>query len=248
MTALVLAARLVLAAVFAVAGAAKLRDRHGTALTLEQFGVPARAAAPAAVTLPLAELAVAGLLVLDPTAVAGAAGALALLGAFSAAIAASLARGERPDCNCFGQLHSQPVGAWTLARNATLALPAFLIVSEGARGAAAGLIDDLGSLDTATTLAAVALAVAVVALALQGWIALHLMRQHGRLLLRLDDLAGAAPAQPAPRRPGLPVGAPAPDGGRWCWRSWIRAAAPAGRSRRSWPSASAARTARAWSS
>jgi peroxiredoxin/uncharacterized membrane protein YphA (DoxX/SURF4 family) len=211
MDGVVLASRLLLAAVFAVAGAAKLRDRDGTAVTLEQFGLPPGWARPGALLLPVVELGVAALLVFDPTARAGAAGAIGLLAAFAVAISASLARGERPDCNCFGQVHSEPVGASTLARNGLLAVPAVLVLAVGGRGPLAGALDGLGGLDTAVALAAAALALAAVALGVQAWVTLHLMRQHGRILLTLDELAGGTPAA-APRPPrGLPVGAPAPD-------------------------------------
>src|SRR5262245_11676744 len=57
-----LIARLILAAVFAVAGVAKLLDRDGTREGLEGFGVPARIATPGALILPLVEIAVAVLL------------------------------------------------------------------------------------------------------------------------------------------------------------------------------------------
>jgi peroxiredoxin/thiol-disulfide isomerase/thioredoxin len=211
--AVVLAARVVLCAVFAVAGAAKLRDRHGTALTLEEFGLPRRAVPTGALLLPLAELTVAALLMPDVTAVAGAAGASALLGLFIAGIAVNLARGRRPDCNCFGQLHSTPVGAATLARNILLAGLAVIVVAGGQRDAAATALSQLGSLNTATALAASALALALAVLAIQAWLALHLLRRHGMMLLRLDALDGG-PALGAdgfaPNRFHLPIGAPAP--------------------------------------
>jgi thiol-disulfide isomerase/thioredoxin/uncharacterized membrane protein YphA (DoxX/SURF4 family) len=211
MDGVVLASRLLLAALFAVAGAAKLRDRDGTATTLEQFGLAPGWARPGALLLPLAELGVAALLVFDPTARAGAAGAIGLLAAFAVAISASLARGERPDCNCFGQVHSEPVGASTLVRNGLLALPAGLVLAAGGRGAAASALDGLGGLDTATSLAAAALALVVVALGVQAWVTLHLMRQHGRILLSLDQLTVGGPVVAAEPPRGLPVGAPAPD-------------------------------------
>jgi peroxiredoxin/uncharacterized membrane protein YphA (DoxX/SURF4 family) len=211
MDGLVLASRLLLAAVFTVAGAAKLRDRDGTSTTLEQFGLPPGWARPGALLLPLAELVVAVLLLFDPTARAGAAGAIALLAAFAAAIAVSLSRGESPDCNCFGQVHSEPVSASTLARNGLLALPALLVLAAGDRGAAAGALDGLAGLDTATSLAAAALALVLVGLGIQAWVTLHLMRQHGRILLSLDELAGGGPIAAPQRAAGLPVGAPAPN-------------------------------------
>jgi thiol-disulfide isomerase/thioredoxin/uncharacterized membrane protein YphA (DoxX/SURF4 family) len=212
MNGVVLAARLLLAAVFALAGLAKLRDRGGTAITLEDFGVPARLAGPGAWLLPAAELTVAGLLLFDATAVAGALAGLALLAIFGVAISLSLARGERPDCNCFGQLHSEPVGASTLGRNAGLAVPAVIVLVAGHRGAAAGALDGMGAWDTATALAASALALVVLGLVVQAWVNLQLFRQHGRVLLRLDELTEVGPGpRGAPAPPGLPVGAPAPQ-------------------------------------
>jgi hypothetical protein len=40
--------------------------------------------------------------------------------AFSASVAAQLARGKHPPCACFGAWSPAPVGARTLARNAAL--------------------------------------------------------------------------------------------------------------------------------
>ena len=213
MNGVILAARLVLFAVFVLAGAAKLRDRPGTALTLEEFGLPRRAAAAGALLLPLCELTVAALVLPDATAAAGAAGAAALLGLFIAGIAANLARGRRPDCNCFGQIHSTPIGPGTLVRNTLLAGLAVIVIAGGRRDAAATALGHVRRLDTATAFAASALAVALAALAIQAWLALHLLRQNGTMLLRLDALDGGSVADAgrfAPQRSTLPVGAPAP--------------------------------------
>jgi uncharacterized membrane protein YphA (DoxX/SURF4 family) len=54
-----LAARLVLAAVFAVAGIAKLADRDGFRRAVEDFSVPAPLSRVVAVVLPVVELGVA---------------------------------------------------------------------------------------------------------------------------------------------------------------------------------------------
>jgi peroxiredoxin len=116
----VLVVRLFLAGVFAVAGAAKLADRRGSRAAAVDFGVPRAFAGVAALGLPLAELAVAAALLPAGSAVWGLAGACALLVAFTAAIALSMARGQAPDCHCFGQLHSEPAGPRTLIRNAVL--------------------------------------------------------------------------------------------------------------------------------
>src|SRR4051794_29182842 len=110
MDALELIARFVLFAVFAVAGLTKLADRPGSREALVAFGVPERLASPGAAALPVAELAVAVLLIPAATAAIGAVGALVLLLGFCAGIVRSMIRGEAPDCHCFGQLHSEPVG------------------------------------------------------------------------------------------------------------------------------------------
>jgi uncharacterized membrane protein YphA (DoxX/SURF4 family) len=123
-----LVARLILAGVFAVAGAAKLADLPGTRDSVSAFGAPGRLVGPLAVLLPLAELATAALLVPAATAGAGATAALILLLVLSAGIAAGIARGEAPDCRCFGRLRSEPVGPSTLARNFGLALLAAVVV------------------------------------------------------------------------------------------------------------------------
>ena len=44
-----------------------------------------------------------------------------LLSLFVIAIAANLLLGRRPDCNCFGQIKSTPIGWTTVVRNAVLA-------------------------------------------------------------------------------------------------------------------------------
>src|SRR5580658_4551217 len=109
--------RLLLSATFAVAGITKVTDPKGTRQSILDFGAPAWLASPVARLLPLAEVACALALLPAASAVWGAAGTLALLLIFIAAIGISIARGRRPACHCFGQLHSEPVGFATIARN-----------------------------------------------------------------------------------------------------------------------------------
>src|SRR5918997_1008239 len=127
----ILFARLLLAAVFVVAGVAKLADREGSRRAVADFGVPAGLAAPLGILLPLAELAVAAALIPTSTALWGAVGALALLLLFVAGIGVNLARGRKPDCHCFGQFHSSPAGWSTLARNGALAALAGFVRRAG---------------------------------------------------------------------------------------------------------------------
>jgi thiol-disulfide isomerase/thioredoxin/uncharacterized membrane protein YphA (DoxX/SURF4 family) len=125
------AARLALAAVFALAAGAKVLDPAGTRRALGEFGVRARAARVLAWVVPAVEgLAAAGLLI-NPTALVAAALAAALMLAFSVAIGRILRDGRRPDCNCFGQLQSTPIGWRVLARNALVGLAAIFVAATG---------------------------------------------------------------------------------------------------------------------
>src|SRR5215831_1017894 len=141
-----LTARLLLAAVFLVAGIAKLADLAGSRQALRDFGVPARLAMPFGLLLPLAELAVAVALLLPATAWWGALGALALLLLFVVGIAFNLARGRHPECHCFGQLHSAPAGWPTLIRNLVLAAVAGVVVAFGRSMPGPGVLDWLAPL------------------------------------------------------------------------------------------------------
>lgn len=201
--------RLLLAAVFALAAAAKLADRRGSRRSMEDFGMPARIAGAAGVLLPAVELAVAFALVPARTAMLGATGALVLLLTFIAGIARALARGSEPDCHCFGQLHSAPAGWPTLYRNAVLAAGAAFVVAAGAAGDPGP--SAVGALDGVSTTGAVAGALGATTLAAVAAFAALLLR-HGRLLVRVDmlehALAGPGVA-PEPDR-GVRVGSAVP--------------------------------------
>jgi uncharacterized membrane protein YphA (DoxX/SURF4 family) len=124
-------ARFLTAAVFVVSGGAKLSDPSGTRRSLDEFGVPKRLGERGWWALPLVELGTAALMILERTSWSGAVLALALLAGFSAVMAASLGRGHRPECHCFGRLHSEPIGARSLLRNAVIAVPALVVILWG---------------------------------------------------------------------------------------------------------------------
>src|SRR5919109_26358 len=155
MDAILLSARLILAAVFVVAGVAKLADREGTVEAVTAFGVPSRLGGVVAGPLPLFELAAGALVVASDTARAGAVVAAALLVCFCVAIARSLVRGEAPDCHCFGQLHSSPAGPWTLVRNFALMAVAGFVIAGGAGVSATAWIGTLSGTGLVALLAGV---------------------------------------------------------------------------------------------
>jgi len=169
-----------------------------TALYIAGRELRPRRLAPAAVLLPAAELAVAGALLSARLAWLGALAALGLLVLFSAAIAAQLARGRRPECNCFGAVHAKPIGPATLVRNLALLGCAAAVVAAGPGRTGPGAFGLFGD--------PLQLALGVLALLAAGQAALvvALLRRHGRVLARLDELE-------AEQRSGPAVGEPAPD-------------------------------------
>jgi len=216
----ILIARVGLASVFLVAGAGKLADLPGSRQAVAGFGVPRRLANLSGTLLPLVEMVLALLLLIPLTAWWGAVGAAALLVLFLAGMARSMIRGEAPDCHCFGQIHSEPVGWPTIARNGGLLVVALFAASPGPRQTAPGIADWTSHLTTGeTVLAFLILGVAV--LVVGQWIViLEAVRQNGRLLVRLDTLvttlteggvAVSGPRPPSVAPPdGLPVGSSAP--------------------------------------
>jgi peroxiredoxin len=188
------------------------------------FGVPAAVATPLGVLLPLSELTVAAALVPASAAWWGALGALTLLLVFVAGISFNLARGRKPKCHCFGQLHSAPVGWKTLARNGVLVAVAGFVLWEGYEGGVGpSALAWLGALSTAQLLGLLG-GVLVLALLAGQWVFLiHLLQQNGRLLVRLEALEATfaesrsvASSQNGTARhqaEGLPVGSMAPEFG-----------------------------------
>jgi thiol-disulfide isomerase/thioredoxin len=184
--------QLLLAVIFAIAGVAKLLDRVGTRAAAEAFGVSPRLAPALATGLPIVELGIAVALLPAATVLWGALAAAVLLVIFSVAVARSLRAGSTPDCNCFGGLTQAEVGRGTLARNLLLAALSAVVALGSSRNPVSAFhwIAIPAPADRAWI---ALLVVCVIGLAAFCW---QLLRQNGRLLLRLDaEGLGAAPAQ-----------------------------------------------------
>ncbi len=225
MGAALLASRLLLAAVFLIAGAAKLADPAGSRRAVVGFGVPERLGSVVGIGLPMAELVVAVALIPSGSARFGALGALLLLAGFVGGIAAALRRGTEADCHCFGQLHSAPVSWRTLARNGVLAAVGVFVVIGGWRHPGPSATAWVGRLSGGW---AAALGLGVVLVLVVGflvWFSLQLLAQNGRIFGRLEAIEAAIggrgeallagddllPALGAGLDAGgLPVGVPAP--------------------------------------
>jgi peroxiredoxin/uncharacterized membrane protein YphA (DoxX/SURF4 family) len=195
-----LAARGILALVFAVAGIAKLADLDGSRKAVRGFGLPAQVAAPLGTLLPLAEILIAAALLPADTAWLGALAALVLLLAFVVGISVNLAQGRQPDCHCFGQLYSAPVSWQTLARNGLLALIAAFVVWQGRANPGVSILSAPESFIFAGIAAA------------QAW---YMLRLNHRLLRRVEALEAALSGHDVSHHKksaaGLPIGTPAPD-------------------------------------
>ncbi|MFM6831827.1 MAG: peroxiredoxin family protein [Novosphingobium sp.] len=206
-----LLARLVLAVVFVVAGLTKLADTDRTREMLVGFGVRRGLLGVAAFALPLAELAVAAALLVPPAAFGGALAAAALLALFTGAIAFNLAKGRHPDCNCFGQIGSTPIGPATLLRNVLLTAMALLVVVAGPQAAAVWRLDRYFGV---TPLSALAGGGAVVALLLLLLIAAAQLTILHRLSRVQVGTAAGGPVREMPGESrGLPEGSLAPSFG-----------------------------------
>jgi thiol-disulfide isomerase/thioredoxin len=216
-----LVARLVLATVFAAAGAAKVSGRDGTRATAAAFGVPAGLTGPVTLALPAVELLIAAALIPASSAALAGWAALALLAVFSATVAISLARGQHPGCYCFGQFTAAPIGWRTLARNVALAAMAAFVALGGWPDGGTSL-GGLGTGRAGTVAAVTALALAVIVdtalvVLLLGRPATG-PRGRDRGAAAAGDVPGPVPAAAHPVRvsakpatAALPVGAAAPE-------------------------------------
>src|SRR5215208_1706425 len=120
-------------------------------------------------------LAVVGVaLIPTPTAWWGAVGALALLLLFAMGIVLNLARGHKPDCHCFGQIHSAPAGWKTLARNGLLAAVAGVVVWQGYDSVGPSAASWAGTLSITQLVALIIGLVVLGLLAAQWWFLVHL--------------------------------------------------------------------------
>ena len=133
--------RIFLFVVFAVAGIGKLLDLEGSKKAVKEFGVSEDLADGVAISLPIAELVFALMLLPLTTAWFGAIGTFLLLTVFIGGMIWQLAKGNAPDCHCFGAIHSEPVSKKSLIRNIVFALLAFFLILQGIDGQGLGLTE-----------------------------------------------------------------------------------------------------------
>lgn len=128
-------AALSLAIIFVASAALKLADLGQFRGAVVNYRIlPEAIAGAVAPMIPVAELAGAVGILLPETHAMAAALMVAMLIAFTAAIAANLIRGRRHvDCGCFGAALRQELSWWLVARNAALAILA-IVAADGGDG------------------------------------------------------------------------------------------------------------------
>lgn len=205
--------RVLLAAIFALAAVGKLQDRAGAKKAMADFGVPESSAPAASLGLALAELTVAFCLLFPSVSWFAAIGATLLLAIFTGGMAYQIAKGNAPDCHCFGQLHSEPVSIWSLVRNAGFIVPAVLLViaGRGSQGPAVAI--------TAHEYFVVAIFAALfcAAAAIAGY-AKQIIANQEKIIRRVETLELLSGGEPLLERneagdpaDGLAIGSPFPD-------------------------------------
>jgi thiol-disulfide isomerase/thioredoxin len=205
--------RIFLFGVFAVAGIGKLMDRAGSEKAVSEFGVPGSLAKPVATGLPIVELLIALGLLFAGTSWLASIAALMLLLVFVGGMLYQIAQGNAPDCHCFGQLHSEPVGKASLIRNIGFAVLALFIAVQGNNDQGLSIADGDSAIFQSLLLIAVLLAVAVVIFYIRS-----IMTQQTQILRRLEMIeilggGGSAHERDDAGNPedALPIGAPFPD-------------------------------------
>ena len=210
--------RLFLVAIFALAGIGKLLDLDGSENAIKDFGVPDILAKPFSVLLPFAEIFVTILLLFVQTSWLGAIGGFLLLLTFIGGMLFQMAKGNAPNCHCFGQLHSEPVSAKSLIRNGIFAILAFFLILSGKDNQGLSVFDSSNNSDGnfmsfILGLATVGLLAAVV------FYLKKISEQQTQIMRRMEILelttldGGREIERENLTYPnnGLPIGAPAPD-------------------------------------
>jgi len=211
--------RLVLAAIFGLAGVGKFLDLDGSEEAVKNFGVPENLAKPFSVLLPAAEILIAILLLPATTAWFGAVSGFVLLLIFVGGMLFQMARGRAPDCHCFGQIHSEPVSAKSLIRNGIFAILAFFLILQGREGQGASIFDLTNNASDGNFMTFILSLATVGLLAAAVYFLKTISEQQTQIMRRIEILelvsheGGREVAREDLSNPtdGLPVGSPAPD-------------------------------------
>lgn len=205
--------RLALFGILAIAGVGKLLDREGSEKAVAAFGTPEPFVKTFAILIPIAELIFGFCFLFVTYSWTGAAGALLLMVTFIGGMLIQMIKGEAPDCHCFGQIHSEPVGAKSLIRNILIAILPIVLLLNGRDTQGFALGETNGQIASNVVLSI--LVVAVFVAAAYVW---RLTRENTSLKRRVELMEmldnGGVPLErneAGDPTDSLPIGSPFPD-------------------------------------
>ena len=207
-----LVTRLILFAVFTLAGIGKLLDPQGSVKAMREFGTPDEFAKTFAIALPFAEIVFAFCFLFKEMSWIGALGALLLLLSFIGGMIWQISQGKAPDCHCFGQIHSEPVSKKSLIRNIVFAVLALVLIAQGRDRQGLALADTSAEM-VQMALIFLLLALSVVLLAYVKRFSdqqNEILRRMGVLELVSGESLPVERHEAGDPNDGLPIGAPLP--------------------------------------
>jgi hypothetical protein len=214
---LILACRFLVSAVFLIAAFGKLSDLDGSRKAVQDFGVPTAFARPLGTLLPYLELGIGVALLTGTTYVLAALSAFVLSASLLVAVGVNLVAGRAPQCHCFGQIYSSPIGWKTVLQLLLLTVAAAVVAFHSERSDEFGLermIVLVPPEQRAWLIGGICL---ICYSGFLTWIALNLRHQQERLVRRVDVLElqffgkNGVQAKRAQGHLGLAVDANAPE-------------------------------------
>lgn len=195
-----------------LAGVGKLLDLSGSEKAVKGFGFPYELAKPISIFLPVIEIVIAVLLLFIATSWIGAVLGFLLLLAFIVGMVVQISKGNAPDCHCFGQIHSEPVGKTSLIRNIGFAILALLLVSQGREYQGASLSANSNDMVQAVLILGILALLAVAVFYLKKILEQQVQIQRRIEVLELVSRDGASVEREDAGSPAesLPIGAPFP--------------------------------------
>lgn len=205
--------RLALFGIFSLAGIGKLMDLEGSEKAVKGFGVPDALAKPIGIGLPIFEIFLAFGFLFASTSWFAAVLAVLLIAAFLGGMIYQIAQGNAPDCHCFGQIHSEPVGKSSLIRNGIFGVLALTLAVQGSDGQGASLVDNNSGM--ASTLIMI-LVLGLLAVAV--YFLKRIFDQQGEIMRRIElleviskDGGQVERVEGVPPTEGLAIGSPVPS-------------------------------------
>ncbi len=205
--------RIALFAIFALAGIGKLMDIEGSEKAVKGFGVPDALAKPVGIGLPIFEIFLAFGFLFIATSWFAAVLAVLLIAVFLGGMIYQIAQGNAPDCHCFGQIHSEPVGKSSLIRNGIFGVLALSLAVQGSDGQGASLVSNNSGM--ASTLIMI-LVLGLLAVAV--YFLKRIFDQQGEIMRRIEllevisrDGGQVERVEGVPPTEGLAIGSPVPN-------------------------------------